>query len=169
MLVTIQFSLLMEHSGIIMGCSSKILWCSKNLSFPFQFFSTLRIMTHHIAKLVCYLNSSCYHGTAAVVNRSFSTLYPSEHFAPMCSRNFAPCLQKVKNSLQGILDTSCAYGEDQAGRNEENYGFAFPSILTSTVVSQHQKQCIVSHNRCSVYVSHKVGKTRREQESANPF
>lgn len=40
-----------------------------------------------------------------------------------------------KTSLQGTLDLSCAYGEDQARRNEENYGFAFLSILTSTVVS----------------------------------
>lgn len=97
---------------------------------------------------------------------SFSILYPFVHFAPMCSRSFAPCF---KISLWGTLDPSCAYGEDQAGRNEENYGFAFPSILTSTVVSQHQKQCIVSHNRCSRYISHKVRKARREYESANPF
>lgn len=78
-------------------------------------------------------------------------------------------LVEGKISLQGTLDPSYAYGEDQAGRNEENYGFAFPSILTSTVVSQHQQQSTVSHNRCSRYVSHKVRKARREYESANPF
>lgn len=40
-----------------------------------------------------------------------------------------------KISLQGILDPSCACVEDQAGRNEENYGFAFPSILASSCIT----------------------------------
>lgn len=43
-------------------------------------------------------------------------------------------LLEGKISLQGTLDPSCAYAEDQAGKNEENNGFAFPRILTSSCI-----------------------------------